>query len=77
MPERQSDTGPEIQYHVLQNHAETHQICHDAVLFHWTETPRKEIKPSCHTRTRIMNFPYVVTKIKQVHDYFRAFYEIL
>ena len=37
MPEIQSDNFPEIQYHVLQNKAETRQVWRDVVLFHWTE----------------------------------------
>ena len=34
MAEMKSDNSPEIQYHVLQNQAETHKVCHDVVLFH-------------------------------------------
>ena len=36
MPEMQSDNFPDIQYHVLQNLAETRKVCNDVVLFHWT-----------------------------------------
>ena len=44
MPEMQSDNSPEIQYHVLQNQAETRKVCHDVVLFHWTEQKKNQKK---------------------------------
>ena len=50
MPEMQSDNFPDIQYQVLQNLAETRQVCHDVVLFHWTVhkkyTKKKYIIPA-------------------------------
>ena len=40
----QSDNSPDIQYHVLQNKAETRKVCDDVVLFHWTEQKKNQKK---------------------------------
>ena len=53
MPEMQSDTTTEIQYHVLQNQAETHQACHDLVLFHWAEDKKHPEKKQSIRASRL------------------------
>ena len=53
MPGMKSDNSSDIQYHVLLNLTETHQVCHDVVLFHWTEHKKHPKKNNpCYKRTK-------------------------